>query len=846
MAKNKLKKAASAGLDALDLLEAQANAAVAAADAVTAAPTTAATGAPPSELAPLDAAAKGKKGKGKLKAAAAAGLAALDEIEPPPSPPAAAAAVAIAPPPPAPGGASALDELLKAKTLLDAGALTQAEFDALKLRLLGAPSPAPAPATAETRPAAPAPPPAPAPLPPPPPARAAAADAAAAERAAAAAAAAAAAEAASRTARAHADTAAAGAAAGVADTSGGFVEARARRAPRISQWADAPDGFAMLGLDGVTLRFQDRLLLDRASWDVKTGERVGLVGPNGCGKSTQLRVLSEELQPDAGGLVKSAAKLEVAMLRQEFLEGLVGSRTLLQELISVFAAENALLQRNAQIEEALANAGDADASALIDELSSVQRQLDASGAYTLEQRALRLLDTMGFSASDSSSLVSSFSGGWKMRIGLCKILLLRPQIVLLDEPTNHLDLESVEWLEAFLRAQTKLGIVLVSHDREFLDRVCTKVVETEDGRTYTYPGGYTDYKRLKAERLREWHAAWEKQQREEVELRAFVAKFRSMEGQAAQVRAKEKALERLLGAADYVPKPPSRAKQVRIQFPPAPRSGKELVHLEGVTQRYGERTIFKDVDLVIERGDRVAIVGPNGAGKSTLLRLILGQEAPTHGSARISEHNAIVGYFEQDQANALDLDKTVLQTMQAATVETNYEGLRSLLGRFMFKGDDVDKKVEMLSGGEKGRLALCRMMLTPCNVLILDEPTNHLDIDSKETLEQALQGYDGTLITVSHDRYFVSQVATVILSIEDGEVIVYDGDYKHFMEQNDKLRALVEGRYVEGERTIRSAPKIELADEDSTKKAKKKGNFGGKGVTSGRKDKGVKNAKRMA
>jgi ABC-type cobalamin/Fe3+-siderophores transport system ATPase subunit len=417
MGKKKLKNAASAGLDALEELERQANAAAAAAAA-----------ANPAAHAPAAAAAAaGAKGGGggkakpsKLKAAALAGLeaidaaAATDDDEPAAPPPAAVAAVA----PRAAAVAAAVAPPAGAPSA--AKPSNKAVARAAKLAAKEAPADeaddvAPADASASDADA-------------PPPASAAS-----------------------------------------------FEEARARRAPRIAQWADAPEGFALLGLDEVTLRFKDRLLLDKASWEVKTGERVGLVGPNGCGKSTQLRILAEELEPDGGGLVKSSPKLEVAMLRQEFLEQLVGGRTLLQELLSTFTVENALLARNAALEAELAAAGESDASALIDQLSATQRELDAMGAYGLEQRALRLLDTMGFTSADASALVSSFSGGWKMRIGLCKILLLKPQVVLLDEPTNHLDLESVEWLEAFLKAQEKLAIVIVSHDREFLDRVCTKV-----------------------------------------------------------------------------------------------------------------------------------------------------------------------------------------------------------------------------------------------------------------------------------------------------------------------------------------------------------------------------------
>ena len=504
-----------------------------------------------------------------------------------------------------------------------------------------------------------------------------------------------------------------------------------------------------------------------------------------------------------------------------------------------------------------------------------------------------MLGSMGFTPSDFELPVSAFSGGWKMRIGLGKILLQEPQVLLLDEPTNHMDLESVEWLERYLVEQTSdLALVIVSHDREFLDRVCTKIVETELGVATSYNGNYRQFLEQKEARVAIQARDYDKQQKEVKEIKADINKLRPMGESAAQsIKQKERQLEQLQpGGGDAEPvaprpdprvrcprvRPPRAApacaprahdgrrvgaraagamhiarpfvdkKKFSFRFPPSPRCSQEVIELEGLAHGYGESTLFSDIDLAIERGDRIAILGPNGAGKSTLLRLVMGRETPRAGRAEVVAGNAVTMHFEQDQANVLPLEKTVMQTMEAAASGTDflYEQLRALLGRFMFKDDKVNDKLSTLSGGEKARVALCRMLLTPSNLLLLDEPTNHLDIAAKEVLEEAIHNYEGTVVMVSHDRYFVSQTANTILALEGGKLNVYDGDYKTYMEQNmESVASKVEARYIPGLQTIKKAPKIEIQPQMEVKKKKK--NFGGKGV-SGNKNKGVKNAKRMA
>jgi len=586
---------------------------------------------------------------------------------------------------------------------------------------------------------------------------------------------------------------------------------------RIEKFEGASPEFAYIKLDGGKLRFRNQEVLNGVTWDVQTGQRVGLVGDNGAGKTTQLRVLADELELDEGNLIKSKEDIKVAFLRQEFREELCESRTLKEELMAVFAEVNELEEQYAQCQRTLESVGDDDTEAMqdaLDKMEEIQAKLDAADATAIERKVDLVMSSMGFTQADADLLVSSFSGGWKMRIGLGKILLQEPQVLLLDEPTNHMDLDSVEWLEKYLIEQTsKLALVIVTHDREFLDRVCTKIVETEQGIAHSYPGSYRTFLKLKGEREAQQMEAHERQRKQIRELKGEINKLRALESAAAAVRAKERQVKELEpGGALHAPRPFVNKRKFQFRFPPAPRCAPEVIELEGLSHGYGMHSLFSQVNLAIERGDRIAILGPNGAGKSTLLRLILGLEQPTGGRAEIVAKNAVVSFFEQDQANALPLDKSVIETMQDAAAETdfNYEELRALLGKFMFKGEKVDDMLSTLSGGEKARVALCRMLLTPSNLLLLDEPTNHLDIPAKEVLEGAIQNFEGTVVMVSHDRFFISQTANTILALEEGKLVIYDGDYRLYMEKNAKTKQMVEARYVEGVEPIKSAPKIEL------------------------------------
>jgi len=625
---------------------------------------------------------------------------------------------------------------------------------------------------------------------------------------------------------------------------------------RVKKFDEAPVGFAYIQLAKGRLRFRNQDVLVDASWDAQTGQRVGLVGDNGSGKTTQLRVLAGELELDGGEIVKNSSDIKVAFLRQEFREELRDGRTLKAEMLSVFSEVNALEEDYAKAEAALSAAGtDADAmQAALEQMADLQTKLDVADAGSTERRVDRMIGSMGFTPADAELPVSAFSGGWKMRIGLGKALLQEPQVLLLDEPTNHMDLESVEWLERYLAEQTeKLALVIVSHDREFLDRVCTKVVETEYGVTYSYNGNYRVYLKQREERHAQEKKLWDAQQKEIKALKAQIRTLLKDQSSSASRNQKERQLKELLeGGSEHIRKPYTQGAKFRFRFPPAPRCSPEVLELAEVSHGYGKSTLFKDIDLVIDRGDRLAILGPNGAGKSTLLRLMMGTEAPRSGRAEIIASNAVVQYFEQDQANVLPLDSSVIKCLQdaASNTEMTYEQLRALVGKFMFKDQKVDDKISTLSGGEKARVALCRMMITPANVLFLDEPTNHLDITAKEVLEEAIQNFEGTVVIVSHDRFFISQTASTILALEDQELVVYDGDYKSYLEQNSDIAQKVESHYMEsdyikGRATIQSAPKIELKPMDEEKQTKKKKSFGGKGP-SGNLTKGIKNAKRMA
>jgi ATP-binding cassette, subfamily F, member 3 len=533
----------------------------------------------------------------------------------------------------------------------------------------------------------------------------------------------------------------------------------------------------MLRLEHISKIYPTGEVLKDINWEVKPGDRIGLVGVNGAGKSTQLKIIAGKIEPTTGEIIRPAS-LHIAYLSQEF--EVDSSRTVKEELWQAFGEANTVHSALSEVHHQLETATPEELDRILNKMDKLQRQYEGLNGYALEAEIDKILPEMGFEAEDGDRLVSAFSGGWQMRMSLAKILLQSPDLLLLDEPTNHLDLETIEWLENYLR-KLETPMVIVSHDREFLDRLCNQIVETERGVSSSYLGNYSSYLNQKAENEMAQLSAFERQQKELEKQQAFVEKFRASATRSTQAKSREKQLDKI----ERIEAPVSGMRTLQFRFPPAPRSGREVVEIKELVHTYDSKILFLGSDLLIERGDRIAFLGPNGCGKSTLLKMIMGQEIPTEGSIALGQHQVIPSYFEQNQAEALDLEKTVMMTIHDEVPEWTNEEVRTILGRFLFSGDTVFKKVEALSGGEKARLALAKMLLRPFNLLILDEPTNHLDIPAKEMLEDALKNFDGTALVVSHDRYFISQVANKIVEIRDGEFRIYLGDYHYYL---DKLQ----------------------------------------------------------
>lgn len=555
----------------------------------------------------------------------------------------------------------------------------------------------------------------------------------------------------------------------------------------------------MLRLEHISKTYPTGEILKDINWEVKPGDRIGLVGVNGAGKSTQLKIIAGEIEPTAGEVIRPA-NLHIAYLTQEF--EVDPSRTVREEFWTVFAEANQVQQSLGQIHQELEAATPENLEGLIHKMDKLQRRFEALDGYGLEARIEKILPEMGFEPEDGDRLVSAFSGGWQMRISLGKILLQKPDLLLLDEPTNHLDLETIEWLETYLKGLVT-PMVIVSHDREFLDRLCTQIVETERGISTTYLGNYSAYLQQKAELQASQLSAHQRQQKELGRQQAFVERFRASATRSTQAKSREKQLEKV----ERIEAPETSSRTLRFRFPPTPRSGREVVLIQDLVHTYGDKILFLGANLLVERGDRIAFLGPNGSGKSTLLHLLMGMEQPTEGIAGLGQHNVIPGYFEQNQAEALDLGRTVMETIHDEVPDWKNEEVRTLLGRFLFSGETVFKQVVALSGGEKARLALAKMLLQPANLLMLDEPTNHLDIPAKEMVEEALQDYDGSVIIVSHDRYFISQVANKIVEIRDGELRLYRGDYHYYLDKLAEEKQQAQQEKLAAEKAVKAAAK---------------------------------------
>ena len=553
---------------------------------------------------------------------------------------------------------------------------------------------------------------------------------------------------------------------------------------------------SVLRLERVGKIYPTGEVLRDVTWEVKPGDRIGLVGVNGAGKSTQLRLIAGMEEASSGQIVKQGEP-RIAYLQQEF--DVDPSRTVREELFQAFGEAAIVLDKQKKVELEMGSdraAADPDhLDELIHELGRLQTRFEGLHGYELDARIDKLLPTIGFKLDEADRMVSDYSGGWQMRLALGKILLQDPDLLLLDEPTNHLDVETIQWLEGYLIEQ-KAALVVISHDRTFLDRVCNQIVSTERGVSRAYLGNYTSHLEQKALEKEASQAAFERQQKEIATQQAYIDRFRASATRSTQAKSREKQLDKV----ERVDAPVESVSGPSFRFPPAPRSGAQVAVIENMTHCYGENILFMEADLEIERGDRIAFVGPNGAGKSTLLRLIMGVETPEEGSARLGEHNVIASYFEQNQAEALDLNKTVIETMFEAVPDWTQTQVRSLLGSFCFSNDSVFKDVGKLSGGEKARLALALMLLSPCNLLVLDEPTNHLDIPAKQMLEDAICAYEGAALLVSHDRYFISRVANKIVEIRDGELVIYRGNYAYYQDKKAEEKAETEAKRLMAEK----------------------------------------------
>ncbi|MEO8604862.1 MAG: ABC-F family ATP-binding cassette domain-containing protein [bacterium] len=530
----------------------------------------------------------------------------------------------------------------------------------------------------------------------------------------------------------------------------------------------------MLSVSNLCRRFGSQVVFNRAAWTVSERERVALVGANGSGKSTLLRMIAGIEEAD-DGIISMPRGWTVGYLPQDGLT--VTGRTVLAEALEAFAQVFALERECRELEERLAEsaADDPDHDALLAAYTDARTRWDVEGCYDCESQAERVLLGLGFTPDDFTRATGEFSGGWQMRLALAKLLLSRPNVLLLDEPTNHLDLEARNWLEGFL-VDYPHTVVLVAHDRYFLDVTVTRITEVSGGRLTDYPAPYSRYLESRdAERVRE--AAAYRAQKDEIErLDAFISRFRYQASKAALVQSRIKFLDKL----ERLPPPEGGPTTLHFRFPPCERSGREVLRLDRVAKRYGALSVYEDLSVTIERGRKVALVGPNGAGKSTMIKLLAGVEPLSDGTRHVG-HNVRVGYFAQDQTRVLDPERTVLALVTAAAPVDLVPQVRSLLGAFLFSGDAVEKKVKVLSGGERNRLALALLLIDPPNCLLLDEPTNHLDMTAKQVLLEALQRYDGTVVLVAHDRYILDQLPQEIVEVGRGHATRYLGNYEDYV-----------------------------------------------------------------
>ncbi len=542
----------------------------------------------------------------------------------------------------------------------------------------------------------------------------------------------------------------------------------------------------MIRFEGVSKIYSTDVVLKNINWEIKKGEKVGLVGSNGAGKSTQFKILIGEEEQTSGTIIKEGNP-KIAHLKQEFDCNL--NFSVRQELESSFKDIQIVAIKLLEIENKMKlldiKKPSNELEILVNQLARYQAKFEALGGYKMQSDVEKILPKLGFSIKDADKLIGDFSGGWQMKVALGKIILQKPDLLLLDEPTNHLDLDTIFWLEEYL-SSLKIAVIIISHDRYFLDKLCKKIIFVDRGTSEIYNGNYSYFVEQKSLNEESQNKAYQLQQKEIELQKRYIDRFRASATRSSQAKSREKQLKKI----SKIEVTRTKSKSPVFNFPECPRSGKLVLNIKNLSHSFEDKIIFLDVNLKISSGEKIAILGPNGCGKSTLLKIIMKKIFPEIGEINLGKHNIITSYYEQNQAEALSLEDRVIDLICDKSPEWSQKKVRTFLGGFGFQNETVFKYVKQLSGGEKARLALALMIINPSNFLLLDEPTNHLDLQSKENLELAIKNYKGSLLIISHDRYFISKVANRIIEIKDSKLFSYDGNYEYFLEKTQSPKKI--------------------------------------------------------